>query len=349
MKNIIKILFVIIGTIVGAGFASGKEIYLFFFVYGLKGIVGIIISSLIMSITIYKVFKICSENKIINYQDFCKYIGNEYIGNIVHIFLIITFFIMISGFSSFLKQEFNINQSTGSILIILLCYITLRNNVKGVVKVSNYLMPLLIIFLVITSLKNLDVINNYNNIFNYQLTPKYGGYFQSILYGCYNCILLIPVVISLNNYIKNKKDILYSTIGSGFIILMLSICVYNLLLLGDIRIYNVEMPIIEIVKKYGSIYKNLYIIIIGIAIYTTAVSTGYSFLNRWENNKKVYKRYLKVISVFAFFLSKISFSFLVNLLYPILGIVGVLEILLIMLSNTNNIKVLKYCNKKSIK
>ena len=34
MKNIIKIVFVIIGTLVGAGFASGKEIYSFFFIYG---------------------------------------------------------------------------------------------------------------------------------------------------------------------------------------------------------------------------------------------------------------------------------------------------------------------------
>lgn len=33
MKNVLKIVLVIIGTMVGAGFASGKEIYSFFFVY----------------------------------------------------------------------------------------------------------------------------------------------------------------------------------------------------------------------------------------------------------------------------------------------------------------------------
>ena len=38
MKNILKIVFVLIGAIIGAGFASGKEIYIFFFSYGLKGI-----------------------------------------------------------------------------------------------------------------------------------------------------------------------------------------------------------------------------------------------------------------------------------------------------------------------
>ena len=45
MHNILKIVFVIIGTVIGAGFASGQEIYLFFFSYGIKGLIGILISS----------------------------------------------------------------------------------------------------------------------------------------------------------------------------------------------------------------------------------------------------------------------------------------------------------------
>lgn len=36
IKNIYKITFVIIGTIIGAGFASGQEIYTFFNRYGFK-------------------------------------------------------------------------------------------------------------------------------------------------------------------------------------------------------------------------------------------------------------------------------------------------------------------------
>lgn len=42
MKNILKIVFVIIGTLIGAGFASGQEMYIFFFSYGLEGIAGLI-------------------------------------------------------------------------------------------------------------------------------------------------------------------------------------------------------------------------------------------------------------------------------------------------------------------
>ena len=54
MKNCIKISLVIIGALIGAGFASGQEIYLFFFSYGEKGILGIIASSILLGIIIYK-------------------------------------------------------------------------------------------------------------------------------------------------------------------------------------------------------------------------------------------------------------------------------------------------------
>ena len=54
--NILKVIFVIIGTLIGAGFASGQEMYLFFYSYGIEGLIGILISSILMGIVIYKVF-----------------------------------------------------------------------------------------------------------------------------------------------------------------------------------------------------------------------------------------------------------------------------------------------------
>ena len=89
------------------------------------------------------------------------------------------------------------------------------------------------------------------------------------------------------------------------------------------------MPIIKIVEKYGSIYKILYVIMIAISIFTTAISTGYSFLINCTKSKKTYKIMLGIVSFFAIFLSQISFSVFVDLLYPVLGIVGIFEIFLI--------------------
>ena len=57
MKNILKIVMVIVGTLVGAGFASGREIYLFFAKFGKLGIVGILISGILTGTIIYFTLK----------------------------------------------------------------------------------------------------------------------------------------------------------------------------------------------------------------------------------------------------------------------------------------------------
>ena len=77
MKNILKIVFVIIGTMIGAGFASGKEIYLFFFSFGIEGIIGLLISAVITGITIYKTLEIINKNNIKTYKEFVYYLGKR--------------------------------------------------------------------------------------------------------------------------------------------------------------------------------------------------------------------------------------------------------------------------------
>ena len=120
---------------------QGKRFILSFLFTNTLGIVGMIGSSLIIGVTIYKVLKISQVNKINTYQDFCNLIGNKkrvnflsnniavILNNVVNIFLLITYFVMIAGFSSFMKQEFNLNGFFASTIIIVTCYfIFLRNS-----------------------------------------------------------------------------------------------------------------------------------------------------------------------------------------------------------------------------
>lgn len=151
--DILKVVFVIIGTLIGAGFASGQEIYIFFFSFGIKGIFGIIISSTLIGITIYKTLKIIRKNNIKSYKNFLDcLIKNEKIKDIinivVNIFILASFYIMISGFGAYLEQEYNLNSVLGSCIFALICWSLFKTNIKGIIKVNEILIPLLI-FIVI--------------------------------------------------------------------------------------------------------------------------------------------------------------------------------------------------------
>ena len=104
-----------------------------------------------------------------------------------------------------------------------------------------------------------------------------------------------------------------------YIILLQAECVDYL------NIFNFEMPIIYIVGRYGAFYKYIYSIIIGIAIYTTAVSSGYGYLQKFEGNKKVYYRQMLFLMLGSVMSVKVGFSKLIELLYPVFGGIGLVQ------------------------
>ena len=52
MKEIFVIVLVIVGALIGAGFASGQEIYSFFYSYGLHGMLGLVVTCILIGILI---------------------------------------------------------------------------------------------------------------------------------------------------------------------------------------------------------------------------------------------------------------------------------------------------------
>ncbi|MBP3501883.1 MAG: hypothetical protein J6K42_00135 [Clostridia bacterium] len=330
MSEIIKAISTIIGTFIGAGFASGKEIYLFFYKYGILGIMGIIISSISVGYIIYKVIYISKKNHIDNYNDFINYIVKNKIikiilNNIVELFLIISFCVMISGFCAFLNQEFNIKIIISYIFILILCFFILRKNINGIAKINNIVIPIIIFTIIYISLKKMPAsytvllksVNN--NEFNFRFI------IDSILYANYNLLTIVPILITIKKFVSKKRNIKYVGIICTLIIFILSLSIFSLLAQGDSNVKNVEMPIVFIVGKYGLIYKYIYCLIIGIAIFTTAISAGYGYLQKYEKNKVIYNKKMFFLMVSTIISISIGFSKLIAILYPVFGIIGVIQ------------------------
>ena len=156
MKNIIKSVSVIVGAVVGAGFASGQEIYSFFNVYNENGAIGIIISSILLGTIIYKVLKISNNCNATTYSELLEKINippkvKNILNIIINIFLLISFYIMIAGVTAYFKQEFDVPSIITAFIITGICYITFMKNIEGITKVSMKIVPILIIIIIIMS------------------------------------------------------------------------------------------------------------------------------------------------------------------------------------------------------
>lgn len=346
MKNIFKVVFVIIGTLIGAGFASGQEVYQFFFSYGLEGLIGIVISSALMGITIYKTLVFVDAYNIKNYKEYLelfikpkkqeKYFYLKNIINIViNIFILITFFIMIAGFGAYFEQEIGLNNIIGSIILSILSFIVLMTSVKGVIKVNEILVPILIIFVTIIgilNLKNLSILD----LNKYIIKTNNSSYILSgILYCSYNSILVIPVLITLKNYLKNQRQIGIISVLTTIITIALSVMIFFLLVKVDVDITKLEMPVVYVVSNVFKSLKIIYGFIILSSIFTTAVSLGNSFLQNTSKNKKSYTQIASIMCITSVLVSKIGFSNLINSLYPIFGYLGLIQILANILKKTS--------------
>ena len=335
MKNCIKIALVIIGALIGAGFASGQEIYLFFFSYGKRGIFGIAVSAILLGIIIYKTMIIIKKNKITTYKEFLLSIVPkkwrkekvlEIINIIINIFILITFYIMIAGFGGYLAETIKIPQIIGSSILAIMCVIIMSKETKGIVKVSEIIVPILIVFIVVIGVYTVISTNVANKIEQMNIINGSSWLVSGVLYASYNTILLIPVLISVNNII-DRREVSKTSIVITFMIFLLATAVFVSMLKIDVNIKRIEMPISYVISTQLPKLKVLYGIVILTSILTTAISLIAGLMQnvKEKSNKKIM---LCLICISSIFISQISFSALINFLYPIFGYIGIIQILL---------------------
>ncbi len=307
----------------------GKEIYLFFGKYGKNGIIGLIISQILIGLIIYKVLKIARKSKLENYSELTDYINqnkktNEILKKIINIFLLLSFYVMVAGFSAYFSQELGTPSIIGTIIIIILCYKIFMGNIEGIIKVNMILIPILIGLIVILIGKNMDAYQNIGQkaIENNLLKSIYSG----IIYSSYNSITLIPILIPLKKYIKTDKQTKQIAIIIVITLIIVALAIYGLLLKVDIDINKIDLPTVYVAGMSGRIYKYIYGGIILLAIFTSSISAGYSLLKNYEKDPKRYKKMAIILVLSAIPVSKVGFTTLINLLYPIFGILGSVQI-----------------------
>lgn len=341
-----KIIFVLIGTFVGAGFASGKEVFNFFTIYSYNGLISIFIFSILIFLLIYKCLNIKTKFRIKNYNEFIFYLEKKYkLFNhkffllIINIFLASSFYIMTNALSALFNYQFNISKIIIIFCTIIISYIIFyKENINFIYIINSILMPILILFIIsLCSFNinfnniniNLNLINNNSNIFI--------SIFVGLLYFSYNSLLLIPIIFDLKIYKKNN-NLKISFIFS--LIIFLITFLINLLLLSFYNfIYNLELPVLYISNSSIKIFSYLYFFIILSAIFTTMISSGYSFTSNFNNKKNTYNNFnfkfkLIIFLLFSFIFCFFSFSNLINFFYPIFGLIGFIQIFLILINKS---------------
>lgn len=322
MNYILKCVFIIIGTLIGAGFASGQEILTFFNRYGTWGYYGMILSSVLFGIIIFITLFIADKKNVKEYNELI--FDNKFLKFIVETFLFICFCIMIAGCGAFFVQQFELPFCLGSILCALICYGIFSCRYKGLEMLNTILVPFILIGIVILGTAKYDASAIASTQYVVPKSYSTNWFVSSVLYASYNSIILIPILLTFKEYNLNTKKKITVSILSAVIFSIVGILIYNILNIYYPNILAFELPNVKLASLLGKWQEIFYCLVIVTAIITTAVSCGYAFL---EMRKEHYELKAILICVLAVLLSKIGFSEMVNTLFPIFGYLGIFQII----------------------
>ncbi|NLM13039.1 MAG: hypothetical protein GX209_04760 [Epulopiscium sp.] len=339
VSNIIKIASVYTGTVLGAGFASGQEIMQFFTSYGIEGIYGVILSGILFALIGWAVLEIVYVQKIKDYRGFIYPIMGEFLGNImewvVSLFMFITFCAMLAGTGALLRQQFQIPVQIGILIMAGLCFLVFLYDVEGVIAINTILAPLLLIGGILLGVYIIAF--KETAVFSSPVTAVFRAVTRnwmtsSIVYVSYNTITAVVILCSLLSIIRSKSEARLGGILGGVTLGVLGLCIVMVTLLHYDNVEGLEIPMLGIVFNYGSAIEYIYIFVLMASIFTTAVASGYGFMNRAAVEFNVsYKSILPVFILSSIIIAQIGFSKMVGQIYPLFGYVGLFEVFVILL------------------
>lgn len=329
----LKIAATYIGTIVGAGFATGKEIVQFFSINGLYGLIGICISGILFIWIGTKMMLLSIEIKAQSAQDFNQYLFGKNTGNIVNFIMLIGLLavtsVMISGAGATFEEQIGIPRQYGIIITIVVTLLILSAGLKGVFSINSVIVPIMIIFIIAVSSTVLG-----NSLQNIQKTIpteqwNYKWITNPLTYTALNIILAQSVLVPLASSVNNPKVVKVGGILGGLgltIMLILS----HLVIISIPSFHEYHIPMAEAVREINPFFHLFFVVIIIGEIITTVIGNIFGMSRQLHSILNIHP-YIFVILLLTvcYIVSYVHYSPLLGILYPLIGWISFLFLPLI--------------------
>ena len=337
-SNILKVAFLYMATIIGAGFASGQEIIQFFSMYYAGGFFGILLAGLLFSIVGYVVLNKVFSERISSYDEFLFPMTGYFLGRImefiVMLFMTCIMCVMIAGLGNVLAELTGLDYRYSVAISALATLIVIMTNIEGIVTISTFLSPLLIAGIIfigfyILASKDTSVFSISGKIRMF----THNWVFSAILYVSYNTILSTVLMTRMLPYLKSNRVSKWGGILGGGMLCITALILNSALYFFYPHSIVSEIPVLGIIQNNSKLLANIYSVILILAMFTSAVTSGYCLSERVSSKLKInYRLIAAVLCAVVIPMSSLGFSSLIATLYPIFGYLGLFLLFIILLN-----------------
>lgn len=317
-----------IGTVVGAGFASGQEIMQFFTVFGWYGSVAIMISTLLFIWLGSKIMLISQRQQCFSYKDLNIHLFGSRLGwafnGLTMIILFGTTGVMLSGAGSIFFEQFGLASQLGIIFTIMLCIVVMSKGMDGILWVNSLIVPMMLLFTAVLAFHfSKDNVNPLPDID----TTGFAWFRSAFLYAGFNLAMAQSVLVPMGREINNASAVkwggIWGGLGLGFMLVISHLSLWY----DFAAIQSLDIPLAKIISSYGRWTVILFALVVYGEIFTTVIGNVFGLARQLQSGWNVSPLFASVLILFgSFLLSQWGFRNLVSQLYPLFGIIGILYI-----------------------
>ena len=321
------------GAIVGAGFASGREIMRFFSRYGSFSWIGIGLAAVVMGVFAYALMKKAREANVISLSQLCRaYLGPAgIVGSIAFTILLgATGGSMSAAAGELGALALPVHGAYWILLLVsLMTGILLSSrSLSPLAFVGRLLVPSLILIFLLCLIPPEG-----KAIAGQFLMPVWRKVAEVVLfglsYGAMNITLAAGVLCEIGRGTPEKKALHISV--------FLALCIAGLLSLGNFvllrqpQLIDAALPMVMLLNSFGKVGFWLAIIGLYLAVYTTLMAVARGMINIIGPCKPGWLCFA-LTAAFFFAFAIVGFDRLVGVIYPVLGIMCLLLLLWIVTS-----------------
>jgi uncharacterized membrane protein YkvI len=329
ISQILQVAFTYIGTVVGAGFATGKEILLFFTRYGWMAAWTIAAATVLFVWLGIKLMTLAREIGAVSYEDLNKELFGNRIGEWISLFTMIILFgvtsVMLAGAGSLFKEHLGIPYQTGLAVTLLLTYILLHRGMAAIMAVNSIVVPVMLLF----TMAIVWSTGHQKEAGNWLILP--GSYpwhqvwFAPVLYTAFNLAMAQAVLVPLGRTVRDKSTLIWGGLLGGLGIGAMLIACHFALSARMPGITRYEIPMGRLIEPLGHTVQALYMVVIFGEILTTFLSNVYGMALQLKQRTR-YKLNVLIPAILAgcYLISQIGFGRLLSVLYPSFGFVSLI-------------------------
>jgi len=330
--SVFKVAATYIGTVVGAGFASGQEVMQFFSHFGINGLWGLLLATTLFGVYGWAILELGMKLNARSHLEVIRYVGGRWLGSAVD--YVITFFLfgaftaMAAGAGAIFAEQFQWPSIVGSGIMVVITLLTVMLGLNGVINSISLMVPLLIGSVfgigIWTVIATKFYLNPVIGVIPVKAAVPFWP-FSAVIYVSYNIVMAVAVLAPLGARF-NRPDILLkggilggAGLGLGALAIFLGLAPYLPLAA------KYQIPMIFVAGKINPVLRMVYSLVLLAEIYTTAVGSLYGFVARLTSPEGPMARYFIIgASAGAFLASQLGFTTMVRTLYPSVGYAGLL-------------------------